>query len=963
MLKHFVFALLCLVFSVGVASAQGWERVIEGTGQDETADMVRTKDGGFLLAGYYNRTSNIRLIQTDDRGNIRWDKRYFPGVTAAANAVTLTRDTGIVAVGYATSSTTNRDFHIFKTDRFGDLLWSVTPKRLQGEELLDVMETPAGDLVVTGYKEDAAGLRDLYAAKYNASGTLLWERTFVSANQMTEEKGYALTILPNGDIILAGERERNSNFDVLMMRIDGSGNVVWEKIYDVSPGQSDRARAVVQTADGHLVVAGDATEGAYTVGLLMKLDQNGTNSPIWKRTFASVDLYDVSLSNSGGLFATGTTSLNGLDNLYILHADADGIKIWDRSVGRPGPDQGYAVVPTADGGCAAAGVSDPSAAATGYSSYLVKTDRDGVVFTSWIAAKIYHDVNGNCQQDNGERPLENWVVRVQRKKDNSVLYAVSRSDGSFRLPVDTSSYDFKVFSLQNYWESCLPTITVNVNSFYKDFPVDIPLRSLHSCPRNEIDVATPVLRRCKDNVWRVRYCNSGTAPSTDTRIEVTLDPDLRITDSDRPATNLGNGRYAFEVGTLNNGDCGSFNFTAYLDCADELEGQTHCVEARIYPDDFCGVAAGWDSVIIAAKARCVNGRVILSLINQGTQDMGSTLEYVIAEDVIMLTAPGDPLNQFRLKSGEEATMLDTVANGKTYRITAEQSPGYPGFSNPTAAVEGCVGDTTTTVSLGFYTMFPEDDEAPGIQRDCQESNKTDYAPVILKRGHPKGFDVPNYVYPNTDLEYLIQFRNTGTDTVEQVVVRDTLPVSLDPSTVYPGAASHPYDFDVLGNGVVQFTLSNLELLPGNGSASEGFVKFRVKARTDLPCKTDILNRAAVTFDFNKPQITNGVRYTAGCPLDSPYVTVYVDRVAWPHAQLKAYPNPFRESVVFEIQNVNAQQYSLELYDIQGRSISTSSFNQPVYRLHAHQIPTGIVFYRLTADGKPVASGKLIAAGP
>lgn len=687
MLKHIFFALLCIVFSVGVSSAQGWERVIQGTNQDDTRDMVRTADGGFLLAGSYNANSAIRLTQTDDRGNVRWDKRYFPGDRSIANAVTLTKDTGIVAVGYATSATTNRDFHIFKTDRFGNLLWRKTLVSPEADELLNVVETATGDLVVTGYREESGGKKDLYVAKYGASGAALWERMIASANTSVEEEGNGLIVLPNGDLIVAGKYKVGSNSDVLLIRLNEGGTVLWQKNYDLSQGKDDIARAVVQSADGNLVIAGGTTEGAQTVGLLAKFDQNGGDNPIWTRTYPLTDFYNLTLTQTNGFFVTGNqtkiiSNSNGLDDLFVLRTDENGLTIWERTVGRPGPDQGWAVVATADGGCAVGGTSDPSAAATGASSYLVKTDANGTVFTSWIKANIYYDVNGNCQQDNGERPLDNWVVRVERKSDNSFLYAVSQSDGTFRLPVDTSIYNFKVFSLQNYWESCLPSIQVDVNAFYKEFPVNIPLRRVNACPRNEIDLATPILRRCAENTWQVRYCNSGTAPSTDTKVEITLDPDLELRDSDRPAVNLGNGRYAFEIGTLNNGDCDNFTFTAYLNCANERKGETHCVEARIFPDDFCGVATGWDSVIIAAKAQCINGKVVLSVLNQGTQDMGGYLEYVIAEDVVMLTAPGDPLNQFRLRSGEEKAVYEQAANGKTYRIIAEQSSATPALAIP-----------------------------------------------------------------------------------------------------------------------------------------------------------------------------------------------------------------------------------------------------------------------------------------
>jgi len=964
MLKQILFY-LCFTLLAGSLAAQGWERVIDGSNQDDMYDLAVTPDGGYILCGYYNQLNAIRLVQVNERGEVRWDKRYFAGERAAGNAVIVTRDSAIVVAGFASSAATQRNVHVFKTDQYGRLLWSKTLTGISNfdDEAFDVVELADGTFALTGYAEDGNGKKDVWVARLSAKGDVIWSKIFAGTNPLSKEIGNALIALPNGDLVIAGERGINTT-DVLILRIASSGNLIWEKTYDPSVGKDDLARAIVPTKDGQLALAGVTTEGAQSVGMLMKVDANGTANPIWTRTFPITDFYDVALTAKGGFFVTGVKavgSTGSLDDLYVLHTDADGLRIWEKTIGRPGPDLGRAIVPAKDGGCVAVGYSYPTVDAVSPSTYLVKTDRNGVVFTSWLEGNVFRDFNANCAPNPGEPALKNWIVRIERRSDKNIIYAVSKSDGRFRFPVDTGWYDLKVFALQNYWVSCLPQIVARVDTFYKNVVVNIPLRSVNDCPRNEIDVATPVLRRCEDNVWTVRYCNSGTIPSLDTRVEVALDADLELKSSDIPAFDMGGGRYTFNVGTVNNGDCGSFTFKAYLNCAEERKGQTHCVETHIYPDAFCAVAAGWDSVIVATKAECVNGKVQLTILNEGNGDMGGTLGYVITEDVIMLTAPGDPAYQFRLKAGQDTVVFNQLANGKTYRIIADQSPGYPGPSNPTAAVEGCLTDTSTiSPSLGYYTMFPEDDEAAAIQHDCQESEETDYTPILLKRGHPKGFDVPNYVYPNTDLEYLIQFRNTGTDTVEQVIVRDTLPASLDPSTVFPGAASHPYEFELFGSGIVQFTLSNLVLLPGNGSASEGFVKFRVKQKTNLPCRTEILNRAAVTFDFNQEQATNPVRYTAGCPLDSPYVTVKIDNIPWPNARLKAYPNPFRESVTFEIGNVAARQFALELYDIQGRLLSTSFFNQPIYRLHRHQIPTGLILYRLTADGKPVASGKLIA---
>jgi uncharacterized repeat protein (TIGR01451 family) len=324
----------------------------------------------------------------------------------------------------------------------------------------------------------------------------------------------------------------------------------------------------------------------------------------------------------------------------------------------------------------------------------------------------------------------------------------------------------------------------------------------------------------------------------------------------------------------------------------------------------------------------------------------------------MLTPPGSPDFKFELDAGQSQVVWSHLATGKTFRIIAEQSPGYPGTSYPTAAVEGCQTDTSTSeISLGFYTMFPEDDADAFVESDCQESNDSDFNPLYLKRGHPKGFDVPHYVTPQTDLEYIIQFQNTGADTVQQVVIRDTLSAALDPATVYPGTASHPYQFDILGDGVVVFTLSNLNLLPGGSVPSEGFVKFRVSQKPNMPCETTIFNSAAIFFDFSTPVFTNTTYHTS---CDSQFIEVVNTKEVYVKgAEVEVYPNPATESVNFNVSGIAAKSYSLMLYDIQGRLISDYFFDHPNFRLLRQQLPAGTFIYQLAADGKLVASGKLI----
>ncbi len=109
----------------------------------------------------------------------------------------------------------------------------------------------------------------------------------------------------------------------------------------------------------------------------------------------------------------------------------------------------------------------------------------------------------------------------------------------------------------------------------------------------------------------------------------------------------------------------------------------------------------------------------------------------------------------------------------------------------------------------------------------------------------------------TELDYLIRFQNTGTDTAFKVVVRDTLPYNLEPLSIKSIVASHPYVLSIKNN-ILTFTFDKI-LLPDsnvNERASHGFIRFKIKPIKDLYYGGSIQNKAAIFFDFNDPIITN-----------------------------------------------------------------------------------------------------------
>jgi uncharacterized repeat protein (TIGR01451 family) len=102
------------------------------------------------------------------------------------------------------------------------------------------------------------------------------------------------------------------------------------------------------------------------------------------------------------------------------------------------------------------------------------------------------------------------------------------------------------------------------------------------------------------------------------------------------------------------------------------------------------------------------------------------------------------------------------------------------------------------------------------------------------------------------IDYTINFQNTGNAAAETVVVVDSLPAELRVGSFIPIGASHPYTYELGGNGVLRFIFNNINLLDSNTNepASHGAVSFRIRPVTGLTPETLINNRADIFFDFN-----------------------------------------------------------------------------------------------------------------
>ncbi|MBL7796792.1 MAG: DUF11 domain-containing protein, partial [Saprospiraceae bacterium] len=287
-------------------------------------------------------------------------------------------------------------------------------------------------------------------------------------------------------------------------------------------------------------------------------------------------------------------------------------------------------------------------------------------------------------------------------------------------------------------------------------------------------------------------------------------------------------------------------------------------------------------------------------------------------------------------------------------IEAEQEPFSPRPEQPVLSVEGC--SSTGSFSTGFVNQFAPGDQGQWSDINCMP-NVGSYDPND-KQGLPAGYGSGHYIRPGTELEYLIRFQNTGTDTAFTVVIRDTLDAWFDPTTVRPGASSHNYRFEMAGPGILIFDFQNI-LLPDsnvNEPASHGFVQFRVSPRADVPLETDVHNRAAIYFDFNDPIITNTVQHRYG----ENFVTVGWWDPRKPEYAVQVAPHPLAEASWLTLSGApESGDYRLQVFDLSGRAVQEMSADTPQFLLKKGAMTPGMYLFRVERDGQLVGSGKLV----
>ena len=300
----------------------------------------------------------------------------------------------------------------------------------------------------------ASHVADVFVAKYDATGTLLWAKT---AGGELLDQGNAIATDASGNSYVAGAIQTNGifptvsfdnitltghgDYDWFIAKYDGSGNVIWAKSAGSAAG--DIARGVAVDPSGNVYVCG-LFSGIMTVdgitvtsdglfdAFLAKYDGNGTL--IWLKRAGGTgsdiahgividalgQVAIVGEFQGNATFDSNSVTAAGLGDAFIAKYDAAGNNLWVRSGGSTtsfATDSAKAIATDAandlyitgdyTGIATFDGLSVPNTGASGSDIFVAKYNSAGTI--QWL----HH--GGGSHADKGysigvDRSGNNWVT-------------------------------------------------------------------------------------------------------------------------------------------------------------------------------------------------------------------------------------------------------------------------------------------------------------------------------------------------------------------------------------------------------------------------------------------------------------------------------------------------------------------------------------------------------------------------
>jgi len=202
-----------------------------------------------------------------------------------------------------------------------------------------------------------AGGQDAFLAKYDSSGALLWTRQIGTTSS---DFSYSVAADGLGNAYISGYTwgslggPNAGSYDMFLAKYDSSGALLWTR--QMGTAASDYSRSVAVDGLGNAYISGKTggSLGGLNAGgddaFLAKYDSSG--ALLWTRQIGSADddySYSVAVDGLGNAYISGGTQGNlggpnaGKYDAFLAKYNSSGALLWSRQIGSADDDYSYSV--------------------------------------------------------------------------------------------------------------------------------------------------------------------------------------------------------------------------------------------------------------------------------------------------------------------------------------------------------------------------------------------------------------------------------------------------------------------------------------------------------------------------------------------------------------------------------------------------------------------------------------------
>ncbi len=254
----------------------------------------------------------------------------------------------------------NNDISLTKSDKYGNVQWTEYYGTQNVENGYYLNLTSDGNLLFVAESETSFNDLDILIYKVDTSGNVIWNKVF--ATSVNESPSYVEQTIDGGFIITGFQNDTFGFNNALVLKLDASGNYQWDK--SVGGTRNDIGDMVHQISNGNYILTGDSQSwsitGDYDVEVY-ELDSAGNVN--WQNNFGDTLTNGckgllVTTDNNYVSFGEGQIYTNSPFDFIIQKIDSNGTLVWRHNYGGLYADAAFSGIETPDGGFVFTGYSN-----------------------------------------------------------------------------------------------------------------------------------------------------------------------------------------------------------------------------------------------------------------------------------------------------------------------------------------------------------------------------------------------------------------------------------------------------------------------------------------------------------------------------------------------------------------------------------------------------------------------------